>query len=280
MIFWLLNLLLADSHWSLSDESMKPSTSLTEFYRSQFSSELQRMLDLSLYNRCMSSTGSPGITCEGFLLGDSCLRDFLWCRDDFKVNCARGLASNNDVFCGNRRYWERHRCHISDREGEHKGVRCHGTQSGQCIFPIYAGYLPVLRTCADHSNEVFDDTYICYGGSMRYSRAEYPHCRTDCEQRSSTRCHSCMDTNLCTHSCLNPGPSCLACTNPQYFKCGGSCLHPELVCDGHLQCRHGEDEAWERCQGAYRARGVDWRRYIWNIINAQHVWSRNGTFLN
>ena len=25
--------------------------------------------------------------------------------------------------------------------------------------------------------QIFDETYICYGGSMVYSRAEYPHCR-------------------------------------------------------------------------------------------------------
>ena len=87
----------------------------------------------------------------------------------------------------------------------------------------------VLRTCSDHSNEVFDDSYICYGGSMKYSREEYPHCKTDCEQRSLARCNSCMDTNLCTHSRLHPGKSCLACTNPHYFKCSGSCLHPDLV---------------------------------------------------
>ena len=80
-------------------------------------------------------------------------------------------------------------------------------------------------------------------------------------------------------SCIRPGPSCQACTNPAYFKCSGSCLHPDLVCDGRVQCSHGEDEAWERCHTTYRARGIDWRRYIWNIINSQYVWSRNGTLL-
>ena len=88
------------------------------------------------------------------------------------------------------------------------------------------------------------------------------------------RCDSCLDTNLCTHSCVHPGPACQACTNPAYFRCAGSCLHPGLVCDGHVQCNHGEDEAWERCQTTYRASGVDW-----NIINSQYAWSRNGTLL-
>ena len=93
------------------------------------------------------------------------------------------------------------------------------------------------------------------------------------------RCDSCLDTNLCAHSCVHPGPACQACTNPAYFRCAGSWLHPGLVCDGHVQCSHGEDEAWERCQTTYRARGIDWKRYIWNIINSLHVWSRNGTLI-
>jgi hypothetical protein len=73
----------------------------------------------------------------------------------------------------------------TDKEGEHKGVRCHGTRSGQCIFPIYSGHIPVLRTCSDHSNEVLGDSYICYGDSMRYSREEYPHCNVLPNQRFS-----------------------------------------------------------------------------------------------
>ena len=171
----------------------------------------------------------------------------------------------------------RHRCHISDKEGEHKGVRCYGHRSGQCICPIYSGYLPVLRTCSDHSNEVIPisaTVALCATPGQSTLTAEQTVSR-DC----LARCDSCLDTNLCAHSCVHPGPACQACANPAYFRCAGSCLHPGLVCDGHVQCNHGEDEAWERCQTTYRARGIDWRRYIWNIINSQYVWSRNGTLL-
>ena len=115
-----------------------------------------------------------------------------------------------------RRFWAgvAGSCWVTDSEGGHRGLRCHGATSGQCIFPVYSGNLPVTRTCSDHSNQVivlqpsfrilvwafilqmlrfngqigyssfldfflqiFDETYICYGGSMVYSRAEYPHCR-------------------------------------------------------------------------------------------------------
>ena len=45
-------------------------------------------------------------------------------------------------------------CWVTDSEGGHRGLRCHGATSGQCIFPVYGGNLPVTRTCGDHSNEV------------------------------------------------------------------------------------------------------------------------------
>ena len=45
-------------------------------------------------------------------------------------------------------------CWVTDSEGGHRGLRCHGATSGQCIFPVYGGSLPVTRTCGDHSNEV------------------------------------------------------------------------------------------------------------------------------
>ena len=73
-----------------------------DYYKSKFTPDLRGMLDFSLYNR-WKSDGSPGITCEWFSLGKNCLRDLLWCRVDFKVPCARGLSSNNEVLYGNRR---------------------------------------------------------------------------------------------------------------------------------------------------------------------------------
>ena len=39
------------------------------------------------------------------------------------------------------------------------------------------------------------------------------------------------------------------CTNPGYFNCtkSGKCVHPSLVCDGHPQCDHAEDEDLDTC---------------------------------
>ena len=167
------------------------------------------------------------------------------------------------------RFWEgAGGCWLSDEDGDHRGVRCGGVNSGQCIFPVYAGSLPVLRTCEDHSNEIFDDSYVCYGGSMNYSRAEYPHCRTDCEARSSARCSQCLDTNLCTASCSSPGPACQACTNPTYFKCGRLCLHPALLCDGVRQCSRGEDESLGKCQEKYASSDLQWKNWLWRTVNS------------
>ena len=183
------------------------------------------------------------------------------------------------------RFWSRAGgCWLTDSDGAHRGVRCSGLNSGQCIYPIYAGHLPVLRTCSDHSNQIFDTSYICYGGSMKYSRQEYPHCRyileldasmicqskfvhrTDCEQRSTRRCQECIDTNLCTRSCRVPGPGCRACSNPDYFQCGDLCLHPSLECDGVKQCRRGEDEDPNRCGPVYKARDVHWRHWLSAVL--------------
>jgi len=51
---------------------------------------------------------------------------------------------------------------------------------------------------------------------------------------------------LCKESCETKTDNCDACTNPSYFKCNidnvPSCIHPELVCDGHAACDNAEDE--------------------------------------
>ena len=85
--------------------------------------------------------------------------------------------------------------------------------------------------------------------------------------RSARRCRECLDTNLCTDSCLVPGPSCQACTNPAYYRCEDLCLHPALLCDGVRHCRRGEDESQVRCQAKYRSSDLEWRRWIWRISN-------------
>ena len=142
-------------------------------------------------------------------------------------------------------------------------------RSGQCIFPTYSGYLPVLRTCSDHSTEVFKTSMKCSSGSLEYSLAEYPGCEYDCEYRSPAQCSSCMDPNLCTQSCLKPASDCQACTNPHYFQCSGYCIHPDLVCDGQDHCPDGEDEDLPACQDLYQTRGINTVQNLLQLVNRQ-----------
>ena len=67
-----------------------------------------------------------------------------------------------------------------------------------------------------------------------------------------------QDPHGCQQSCFEPGPGCTACTNPDYFLCplSGVCIHPELRCDGHPQCQHGEDEDTASCLDIWVRNGV------------------------
>ena len=96
-------------------------------YRQRLSPALQAMLNTSSFTTCRSSTGSKGLSCPGFSLGDDCLRDFLWCRPDLTVVCGpHGLTSNNDLFCGNHQFWARAGgCWLTDSDGVHRGEVVH-----------------------------------------------------------------------------------------------------------------------------------------------------------
>lgn len=61
------------------------------------------------------------------------------------------------------------------------------------------------------------------------------------------------DPHSCQLSCLTPGQDCLACENSSYFLCpkSGQCVHPQLVCDGHPQCKEGEDEDLKLCHDKF-----------------------------
>ena len=56
----------------------------------------------------------------------------------------------------------------------------------------------------------------------------------------------------CQSSCAIKSEDCVACTNEDYYKCKQSnqCVHPSLRCDGHEQCKKGEDE--ENCFEEYK----------------------------
>ena len=70
----------------------------------------------------------------------------------------------------------------------------------------------------------------------------------------------CPDTSSlnCWESCTNPGPNCTACTNTFFLLCpySNQCIHPDLQCDGHPQCEHGEDEDLDMCKEKYQQNKV------------------------
>ena len=77
-----------------------------------------------------------------------------------------------------------------------------------------------------------------------------------------------LNPNNCQSSCANKSRDCVACTNKDYYKCevSGQCVHPALRCDGHRQCKYGEDE--ENCFEEYKNNARKEATYICkNFLN-------------
>ena len=139
------------------------------------------------------------------------------------------------------------------------GSRCSGTIQ-QCILPWYSWRPNIIQrsvvwdedyqTCEDHSAQVWPLNSACPNSSHYLEKLKnfYPG-----ENYSSVAHYTdyklAEDPHNCWDSCSSPGPNCCACTNKKYFKCekSGVCVHPDLRCDGHPQCQHGEDEDVNIC---------------------------------
>ena len=77
-----------------------------------------------------------------------------------------------------------------------------------------------------------------------------------------------INPSNCQSSCANKSRHCVACTNEDYYKCkvSGQCVHPALRCDGHRQCKYGEDE--ENCFEEYKNNARKEATYICkNFLN-------------
>ena len=145
------------------------------------------------------------------------------------------------------------------------GKRCTGTNQ-RCVIPWYTVDNPGDRseTCGDKSDQIFTpgltcmehleqhinfhDTHFCNSTGPKSQVKFWPICKNK-TQWLSEQDPSYSDPHDCQNSCSSRGPDCVACTNPDYFNCTSTntCLHPELVCDGHPQCQGGEDEDLEKC---------------------------------
>jgi hypothetical protein len=212
---------------------------------------------------CTDNYNDPGIQC-----GSECVGMDAWCRvsrDGFSCS-----IRNSPQLCQNHTFWE-------DKDCGRDAKRCTG-RNQQCFYPPYmdgdeiisvcvnnyqslgwsSGY---IDTCSDKSEQVFPinstcdhDTYVDIICDLHKLDGEMS---TICKNRTipcteglkNFAADPAADPHNCRGSCAVPGPDCLACTNSDYFNCtkSGVCVHPSLLCDGHPQCKYGEDEDFDTC---------------------------------
>ena len=84
---------------------------------------------------------------------------------------------------------------------------------------------------------------------VNYSATLQPYCQLVCDRNKTS-----YDDQICSF-CLGIEPGCEACNNQEYFQCeeSGQCVHQDLRCDMHPQCRFGEDE--KGCLQEYKDKG-------------------------
>ena len=146
----------------------------------------------------------------------------------------------------------------------------------RCVWPWYTKDdgepdLYSVTQCSDKYDRVFTVGLPCskhlqqhidfHTQSQSLCNEKYPETTLICANHTqwlSEHVKSISDTHFCWESCDVPGPDCLACTNPSYFRCTKSdqCLHPDLECDGHPQCLGGEDEDLDICYAKYVEKGI------------------------
>ena len=155
------------------------------------------------------------------------------------------------------------------------GLRCNGSNM-QCVYPWYItadGDPPSFfnTKCSDKSDQVFNRSLTCREHLEKYMDIQTKRfCKTemkykDHDVKSLLICTnktqwlsfhpSSLDPHSCQLSCSDSESNldCLACTNQKYFMCTSEpiCLHPDLECDGHPQCKGGEDEDRDKCYQKY-----------------------------
>ena len=208
-------------------------------------------------NRSFTNLGSNGIMCD-----DICTEVQFWCYEE-SGNAAyckdAGVSSLDSILCSNHTFWQNISCFSSWIDGPIQGKRCTGTNQ-HCYYPereegpsyhLEPDQIYYPRTCSDKSDRIFETGQHCPPDDTpenckTYFGEVFPCPLDDRPARN------------CWDSCDNPGPNCTTCTNSTYFHCTYSnhCLHPQLRCDGHPQCEHGEDEDLDVCEKQYKENKV------------------------
>ena len=226
-----------------------------------------------------------GLRGRGLQCGEEgkCSPPWQWCLDRRQhsvttTQCGGNftLISDDKTLCKNTTFWSQHEiCNIyydDNKKGElfALGSRCTGNLQ-HCYYPWYTFNWNVYTrqkyapTCSDNSDKIFHinsrcntshyvDIYcdkICRPGKeLEYCNREICDVRTVSQWLEDNKDDKLlMDPHDCQSSCSSPGPECEACTNTDYFRCtdGATCLHPDLLCDGHQHCQDGSDEDFDFC---------------------------------
>ena len=241
-------------------------------------------IDPDLFPACNDSRNNPGVMCESTCMSQfGCLfeRQQCWCDtttfDGIETKYCQSFILNDQRLCGNPLVFSNVPCTENNPDGTigSYGMRCSGSNM-QCIKPWYTHqhgepfFFGEIARCDDKSDQIFTINKTCREHLQQYITFHddhfcnlYPWLQNEliCKNKNqwlSEHDASFSDPHSCHSSCSNPGPDCVACTNPEYFNCSksGQCLHPDLECDGHPQCPWGEDEDLDRCYSKYVKRHI------------------------
>ena len=238
-------------------------------------------IDYSYITPCIGNNANvePGLTCHfssnksDTTLTHCAATNLWWCQSDFQASCVMSqdgtrTSTNDGTLCQNKTFWEK-----IDPDWWYlggvkygSGVRCNGSIM-HIIYPWYKYHdgeplLALKHNCEDKSDQVFVSGEPCYNRSIYINLHNKEWC-SDSRVKNETICTGPTswledlmrdqarldDPHFCQSSCAKPGLNCAACTNEKYFNCSrsGTCLHPDLKCDGHPQCPDNEDEDYEMC---------------------------------
>ena len=224
------------------------------------------------------SLGGWKVTC-----GSEGLANYRWCHGDAGSEqvCeydSKGRKISINIFdkrlCSAKEVWKNLTCDVPTEQGGILGApRCNGTIQ-HCLRPWYAvpSGVPTpgfKQKCLDKSDQIFDIGTQCNASyylkihndrfcNLKTWLKNQDICVKPNEWLARQTKEEYADPHNCQASCLEPGPGCEACTNPEYVSCpkSGKCVHPDLWCDGHPQCPDGEDENLDKCFNKYIANKV------------------------
>ena len=233
-------------------------------------------IDYSYLQQCTLDTGNVGVTCYQDSDDVRCLSRLIWCtkglEDLCQVNNETKLSSTDATLCGNKAFWRDidANFYLSNDNGQYTayyGLLCNGW-SQHIYLPWYyeakgKGVSQINFKCDDQSHRIHTANTTCPSEKMYMKIFTDTFCTED--RKAENMCKDPLghiqnaavilpsyyqDIHECWDSCAEPGPKCQACVNEEYFLCENSqtCVHGDLVCDGHPQCPNSEDEDFYRCK--------------------------------